>query len=278
MLSFSSPKVQLPMGTELDGFESIGANCEFGQLLRKVGNETLTAFRWTGILSVEALISALDANLYGIFRFENLVPFNSDMILEQQSRIAWHSEIKSERIGPDESGAPGTLRFTQTEPERKWLYDKQRFVVRLLCDATRRSLKEGRVIFVYRPPPSDEACFSLNSMVRIFEALNRRGSHKLLVVTTSSSSERPGNIEILRPGLAHGFIDRFAPGDDTTDLSLDCWLTLCRKAKRALQETQMNARPDGILPVCWVHDTAALSMQSPTEVQSKGTAQVGIAA
>ncbi len=72
------------MDSELDGFESIGANCEFGYLLRKVGNETLTAFRWTGILSAEALISALDANLYGIFRFENLIPFNSDMILDQQ--------------------------------------------------------------------------------------------------------------------------------------------------------------------------------------------------
>jgi hypothetical protein len=195
-----SQKVQLSMNSELDGFESIGANCEFGQLLRKVGNETLTAFRWTGILSAEALISALDANLYGIFRFENLVPFNSDMILDQRSRIAWHSEMKSKRIGPDEIGVLGTLRFTQTEPERKRLYGKERFVVRLLCDATRRSLSEGRVIFVYIPSPSDEACFSFNSMVRIFEALNRLGSHKLLVVTISSGSQQPGNIEILRPG------------------------------------------------------------------------------
>jgi hypothetical protein len=133
------------MASELDGFESIGANCEFGYLLRKVGNETLTAFRWTGILSVEALISALDANLSGIFRFENLVPFNSDMVLDQESRIVWHSQIKSEMIGSDETGVPGTWTFTQTEPERKQLYDKQQFAVRLLCDATRRSLKEDRV-------------------------------------------------------------------------------------------------------------------------------------
>jgi hypothetical protein len=91
-----------------------------------------------------------------------------------------------------------------------------------------------RIGSVYRPLPPDEASFSVNSMLRIFEALNRRGSHKLLVVTISSSAGRPGDIEILRPGLAHGFIDSFAPGDDTNDLSLDCWLTLWRKAKSAL--------------------------------------------
>ena len=95
------------MGTELDGFESIGANCEFGQVLRKVGNETLTAFRWTGILSVEALISALDANLYGIFRFENLVPFNPDMILDQQSQIAWHSELGFPQFRRRDRESPG---------------------------------------------------------------------------------------------------------------------------------------------------------------------------
>jgi hypothetical protein len=35
---------------------------------------------------------------------------------------------------------------------------------------------------------------------------------------------------MLSDGLLKGYIDRFAPGDNAHDLSLNCWIELCRKA------------------------------------------------
>jgi hypothetical protein len=39
-----------------------------------------------------------------------------------------------------------------------------------------------------------------------------------------------GTVKKLSDGLLKSYIDRFAPGENAHDLSLDGWVTLCRRA------------------------------------------------
>jgi hypothetical protein len=39
-----------------------------------------------------------------------------------------------------------------------------------------------------------------------------------------------GTVEMISDGLIKGYIDRFAPGENAHDLSIDCWIELCRNA------------------------------------------------
>ena len=45
----------------------------------------------------------------------------------------------------------------------------------------------------------------------------------------------PGTVERIEPGLMKGYMDRFAPGEDAHNMSLDCWVTLCRNAVKVFQ-------------------------------------------
>jgi hypothetical protein len=43
-------------------------------------------------------------------------------------------------------------------------------------------------------------------------------------------------VDRLGEGLLKGYIDRFAPGDDAHDFSLDGWIALCRAAWASLAD------------------------------------------
>jgi hypothetical protein len=233
-------QVRFVVATELDIFESLGANCEFGQVLRQTGNEVPTLFRWTGLVSPEALIAILDADLRGLFSFDDLVPFNADMVLDVRAGVMWHSQMRSGTVDHERDSSLENLRFIFPEEARRAQHKQELRVMDYLCEMTRRSLRADHVIFVYKPLPTN-LDFDEGVASRVFDALNRRGSHKFLFVTEAQSYEKAGSVKVIRPGLVHGFIDRFAPGYDTADVSLDCWLSICREARFALDGNHNQA-------------------------------------
>jgi hypothetical protein len=50
------------------------------------------------------------------------------------------------------------------------------------------------------------------------------------------------------PNLLKGCIDRFAPGNDAHDLSLDCWVAICREAERLWRHCQKDATTGAAQP------------------------------
>jgi hypothetical protein len=46
----------------------------------------------------------------------------------------------------------------------------------------------------------------------------------------ADAAHPPGTIEPVTTGLIKGYIDRLAPADDATNVSLQSWIALCRKA------------------------------------------------
>ena len=87
-------------------------------------------------------------------------------------------------------------------------------------------LQEGRKIFVYR----GMARLSRAKVESLVEALRQYGAAVLLWVEREDAAHPAGIVEALGGGLLKGYIDRFAPGENAHDLSLDCWVELCRGA------------------------------------------------
>jgi hypothetical protein len=99
-----------------------------------------------------------------------------------------------------------------------------RFLRRKLLE----DIADGEKIFVIKrfPPLRPE------EVLPIYTALNDRGSSWLLWMAPSDASHPSGTVEILLPGLARGYLDRFAPSENAHDLSLDAWIAVCEAVSR----------------------------------------------
>ena len=89
-------------------------------------------------------------------------------------------------------------------------------------------LTNGEKIFVYHgmdPLSSSEG-------KELASALQAYGPATLLWVELADEVHAAGTVEQLEPGLLKGYMDRFAPGENAHDLSLDCWVSVCRNAYR----------------------------------------------
>jgi hypothetical protein len=56
------------------------------------------------------------------------------------------------------------------------------------------------------------------------------GNATVLWVEVADDAHPPGFVERIGPTLMKAYIDRFAPGENAHDLSIECWITLCRNA------------------------------------------------
>jgi len=71
---------------------------------------------------------------------------------------------------------------------------------------------------------------SLEEMRALTDALRIYGPATVLWCELADEAHQPGTVERIEPGLLKGYMDRFAPGENAHDLSLDCWVTLCKNA------------------------------------------------
>ncbi len=197
-------------------FESLGANCEFGFVQRAAGLEPQSLLRWAMVLAPTNLARALDADFDGLYGFDNLVPFNAQMVLDNRFRIAFHSALHST-----------SAKFDDSEEDRR---DIHRFEAAKVADQIvkfRAVLASGERIFVFHKYFGE---ITPAEIATLFTALRRRGPARLLVVSLATPDEPPGSVSLLAPGLLQGRIDRFAPGNKAHDVSLDSWTEICRKA------------------------------------------------
>src|SRR5947209_9754397 len=91
-------------------------------------------------------------------------------------------------------------------------------------------LSQAEKIFVFHgmEPLSEAEAEALLARLRSY------GPHSqtLLWIEVADPRHLAGTVEWLGEGFLKGYIDRFAPGEDAHDLSLDCWMTICRTAYR----------------------------------------------
>jgi hypothetical protein len=216
-----TPAAELPPDRLMLGFESLGENCEFGLVQRACGVEPLGLLRFASA-PLDKLLAALHARFDGLGQPNNLtVELSANgreyMVLDRAFGFYYHAWVLAGEKTPEEAGSEIVAREVRRLP----------FLARKLAE----DLESAEKIFVYhgmRPLSADDARALLRA-VRLY------GLATLLLVELAHAGHAAGSVERAEDGLLRGYIDRFAPGEDAHDFSMDSWVTLCRAAA-ALQE------------------------------------------
>ncbi len=206
----------LPPAEMITRFESIGDNCEFGLVQRKLNAEPLGLFRFS-FIELASLLRGLRDGFEGMgdpATTELVVdgPDREYVVRESVYNTTYHtfqyeSQIDIETVRAQQSTR---LRFLR----RKFLED----------------LGNGEKILVIKrldPLPPEE-------VLPIYVALNELGWNWLLWMLPADDAHPSGTVEMLLPGLLRAYIDRFAPYDNAHDISLPAWVGVCEKVWRAI--------------------------------------------
>jgi hypothetical protein len=199
-------------------FESLGENCEFGLVQRRCGAEPLGLLRFSSA-PLSKLLAALEARFEGMGTRDNIhVELASNereyMIQDRAFGFYYHAWVNAGVMAPEKIQTREAARVP--------------FLVRKLCE----DLTEGSKIFVFHAMDD----MSTASALKLAAAIRRYGPGTLLWVRLSDTAHPPGSTERIADGLIAGYVDRFAPGSNAYDLSLDCWVEVCRSASERARE------------------------------------------
>lgn len=213
-LALPASELELPLRELMLRFESIGENCEFGLVQRRCGAEPLGLFRFASA-PLPKLLAGLGARFEGLSHPDNLdVQLSPNgreyLVTDRKFQLLYHAWVLADEMTAQE--------VHQREVRR----------LPLLIRKFLEDLSEAKKIFVYHgmEPLSDE------DANRLLAELRSYGPNALLWVETADAQHAPGSVEWRGEGLLKAYIDRFAPGEDAHDLSLDCWIAICREAYR----------------------------------------------
>ena len=198
------------------GFESVGDNCEFGIVQRRCGAEPLGLFRFSAA-PLDHLAAGVADGFLGMADHENLLLKLNDapvhgpreyLLHQRKYGLTYHTFV-----------VEGEMSFeTPFLRERRKLAFLHAKFMEDLADAE-------RIFVVKRNYPLAES-----EVVPLWHALRRHGPNTLLWVVPADATHPGGTVEVRGDGLLQGYLDRFAPYDDATNVSIECWITLCRNA------------------------------------------------
>jgi hypothetical protein len=202
----------LPDDDLMSSFESLGENCEFGLVQRQCGVEPIGLLRFASA-PLPKLLKALHARFAGLGEAANVhVELSSNgreyMILDRQYGFYTHAWVLANEATASEVHAREVRRIPLLR--RKLIED----------------LEAGEKIFVFH----GMAPLKLDEARQLLVAIRSYGPGTLLWVEIAEQPENSGTVAWVEPGLMKGQIDRFAPGENAHDLSLECWRRLCRSA------------------------------------------------
>jgi len=195
--------------------ESLGDNCELGFVLRRLGCEAGSLFRWAA-MKPEQLLSKLRANFEGMYEFRNLRPLEDDMVVDTQYGIGWHSEMKSALV-------EGSRVFLLDDAKRRRLYNIEKHKIRYLHAKFVARAQLGGVVFVVKSNEGIEP----KTIDDIFEALSELAAgarFALLEVQTTKAPSLVGTVVQQRAGLLRGYVSRFLVRDDPNPPDMEAWI------------------------------------------------------
>ena len=198
----------------LEGFESLGHNCEFGMAQRHFGIDPLGLLRFAGITLAD-LLDGLDSGFAGLGEAAQL-----EILLEGEPRREFmvrdtrHNLLLHTMRYPDE---------TEAAPVHAEALRSLRFLNRMFAER----LENGGKLFVFQRGGQ-----LLPSQARpLLDRLQFKGPNALLFIT-EGHDHPPGTVEELDYGFFRGWTDRVAPAGDVGNCNLFVWLSVCANARR----------------------------------------------
>jgi hypothetical protein len=216
-------KTSLLASDQILRFESLGDNCELGFVLRNLGCEGGSLFRWTA-MTPHQLLSQLRAKFEGMYEFPNLQPLRTDMVTDVAYGVGWHSSMTSKLI-------EGQQKFLLDESARRKIYRSESRKIRYLRAKFIARAQLGGLIFVIK---SNEEIGNEN-IEGIFEAISDLAAgarFALLEVRASSDPTLIGTVAQRHPGMLRGYVSRFAPNTEASAVDMDAWMSTLDAALR----------------------------------------------
>ena len=197
------------------GFESLGADCEFGLVQRRFGAEPLGLLRFNDV-GLRNLMDALDAGF-------------ADM--GEPDRTAMIVSNSGEFYVTDSRWGLGMHTFMfDSRHAAAALLPKMCRRVAYLRDKLRDDLRAGEKTFVYKTDAID-----LDGLRALHRALQQLGRVRLLHVRRASvpladrpfDAAVPGRVALLDPGLWVGFLSRMGNAGTEWDIAFEEWVSIC---------------------------------------------------
>ncbi len=183
-------------------FESLGNDCEFGDVQRHFGAEPLGLFRWSNPLP-EAILRALKNNLSDLgdaayVALDSQTPAEW-IVYEPNYDLKQHTHVREGQLSEEAVKEQQMLRF--------------RFLRRTFLE----DLAEATKIYVIKAHPN----LTLETVLPIAQELRRIAPHWLLWVI---SGEDVGAVEVVEPGLVRGTVGYLrTQGECFGNFSFDTW-------------------------------------------------------
>ena len=214
-------------------FESLGDNCEFGLVQRIAGIEPLGLLRFAGV-GLKQLILGLEADFAGIGTRESVKvtlvgepDLREFLVTERTYGLIYHTFIFEGQIEADELHQRETTRLP--------------FLRRKLLE----ELKGGEKIWVRKSktPVTDE------QMRTLLNVLRQHGPNILLWVLEADAAHPAGTIERVEGDFIKGYVERFAPYENATDIRPYSWFEVCLRTHALCRpDIPVDTRPGELRP------------------------------
>lgn len=208
-------------GDQLARIESLGDNCELGFVLRRLGHNSGSLFRWASMKPPQ-LLAMLRADLTGIYEFDELEPLRLSMVLDRRYGVGWHTDMA---IALED----GRLAFQQSRKARRAVHRQEGRKIDYLTAKLRSRARCGGVVFVIKSNPGidrDIVGAIRNELVRLCEG----SPSTLLEVSSTDNPALVGTVQPATDGLLRGFVRAFAPYERADEGDTEVWASLLEQA------------------------------------------------
>ncbi len=259
--------------SDLLRFESLGDNCEFGFVLRRHACEAGSLFRWAA-MKPDQLLGLLRAGFADFYRFENLAPLRTNMVLDAPYGIGWHTDLKSVVSG-------GRLQYRDDEATRRKLHRKEVRKLQYLLSKFTARLRLGGVVYVLKSN-GGIVPETVNGILDELTALAGHTDFALLEVQATDDPARIGTVDRRGPQRLRGYVSRFAAYHKADDVDAEAWTRVmegalrlhpCADWSRRLADLHVETADSGI-PLAFPIDASQdLSKPIPGDLRA-GTARL----
>jgi hypothetical protein len=200
---------------EADRLESLGDNCEFGFVCRKLGFENASLFRWAWMKPKGLLALLLNDFRHG-YDFENLSPYRTNMVREDIYDISWHTKMKVAYRGQafEFVYVLDTRQNLFMQEARKFAYLRAKFVSRVEAGGGLYFIKSNDGI----------APHILSAIHGEMLRLAKGAPFWLIHVCLAGAEDEVGSVRgVGANGLLEARVRRFASYNEADDVDLPVW-------------------------------------------------------
>lgn len=205
-------------GSIYDAFQSLGEDCEFGNVQRHFDSNSLGLFRFAQT-NADSLVAAFDKGL------ERLITADTVEIVGREHEYCTRVQPFDFLFHTHVLTANSTVEKIKAHEIRRLQLLARKFV---------DDLKDGEKVFLYKARQPSPA-----TMGELAQRLGRYGPNRLLCVTLTRDTQKIGTVEFRSDTLALAYIDRFDV--DMTKCALDVWSAICHKTLSGWRAERMAA-------------------------------------